>query len=451
MSFVNSFQFEIGECDRIQIKCQTNFSIDVAREMMAIRPIEVTVTPLNNNKSLFNITAPSGFTAAVLGQDEADKAYYADIENQFYKHLVVDADGAQSTWMITAGDLTNRTLGLLYSQPIVFKAFIRAQGVSSVLIAANEKFLISRSNQNKFGNVVHNADEVHESILRLIEIVDEPLPEKRTSLELLLGRLDTTIKVLEKYASKKLTLKAKEDIAYGLAEVRDYQDKVNIKIAETRHANVFDALLHQKILEKLKQALGSARFEKSLSGIYREIFKELKQQEREEKIINGNGMYDALLNEVETYGKREHVKRILDAELPKHLFAHSCSKCGSDAVEYVDDEKKHVYVKCSKCSNIIPANKSSKKRTTSVINWNMINAVHDIDCWLTFLSIEPMGDDELDAFLKQVQTIMMAILAYGNKNFNTDFRKNRAFVNIQETSEVVKSIKSIISKARSSG
>tara|TARA_Y100001951_G_C11290371_1_gene271711 strand:+ start:502 stop:1836 length:1335 start_codon:yes stop_codon:yes gene_type:complete len=442
LSFLNCYELRITEGERIQIKNESNFSSDILKEFLSLRPIEVAVRTGADNEYIVSITAPQGITAAVLNASESGQAYYADIENQFYQRLVVNVESEQQSWFITHEDGQNANINSLYTQPIVLKCFTREDSSKAVLFAANKQFKIARNTTSRFANVVHDPSSIPESVLRLVDIVDEPLPEKRVSLELLIERLNTTIKVLQRFQGKRITLKAKEDIDYALGEVEDYLARVNIKIEESRYENQFDALLFQKMAEKLKQTLGGKRFEKSMAGMYRELFKEIQQREKEEKLINNNELYDSLLDEVDTFDIRKMVKRLLDAQLPKHYFAHSCSKCGSDAIINFDGTKKHFIVCCSSCKNTLENGKSSKKRTTSVGNWNRANPIDDFDCWLTFLGLEPKDESAITDQIKKIIHVLMNMLAYSNTQFQADFRKNREFVNIQETVELLKAIKS---------
>lgn len=442
MAITKFFTGKISDKDRIQIRNESNFSFDVLKELIKLRPIEVNAK-VENGSIEVNISMTEGFVANVLPESDNKLPYFADIDHINYQRLNVDVDETERTWFLVFDEKCGSGLDHIATQPIVIKGFERPGKGYTLIFAANGAFRIVRCTDKRVSNVVNEPAEIPEALLRLVEIIDEPLPEKRVSLELLKERARTTKRMLELYLHKQFQLSVKEEIALSVAELDDYIGKVDARIEDLRFSkDGVEAMIFMKMSQRMRQVMGSKKFENAMSGIYREVRAELLEKEKYERFLTQGNVYENLLSKLENFGVHEDVLRLLNSGLHGGFFAHSCVKCGGDAV--VRKEGAKFSVKCRSCDNALGDNHCSRSRVMSIGNWNKINDNVEREAWITYIGINVDRENELEFKLKKIVQTLMAMIKYWRDTLPNDMKVREEFGVMQETLEMVKFIKSKI-------
>ena len=446
MSIVKNYKFKISANQRIQIRCESNFSIEVLEELIGLRPIEVNAK-MAGKECAINISLPQGLTATVLSEDEdCTKPYFADIETVLYSRLNLDLRDEEQTWYIAFSHVYGTSLGMLATKPIVVKYFETHRG-NSILFGADEAFRVLNGKDARFKKVVSDPSKIPDALLRLVEVVDEPLPENRVSLEILEERVKTTKKLLEMFTNKQFSLDVKEEIRLSIAELFDFELKVKAKIEEIKFGPFgFEAAILNRVTARFKQIVGSKKFDVAMSNIYKEVIAEFLKRQASESFINDGNIFERLLEKVDSYGVKDDVLRHLNANSHRAFFAFACCKCsGESIVERTPDNKYKVV--CKDCGNTAAPNFHSKSRATAISGWNLANMNQDsrIDCWLTLLGLEvdDMSKDAMSQQLIKIKAMIRCLtdmMVFWKQSLGGQVGSNSEYMNMSELLEMLKFI-----------
>lgn len=446
MAITKHLDTAITDSDRIQLRNESNFSFHVLKELIDLRPVEVNAKIVNGEVKV-SISMTEGLVATVLPKEEENAPYYADIDNQMYQRLNVDIDEAERTWFILFEENHGLPLEHIATQPIVIKSFSRTGKGHSLIFAASGAFRIVRCTDKRVQNVVSDPAAIPDALLRMVEVIDEPLPEKRASLEILKERVKTTKRMLELYQSRQYQLSVKEEIALSILELDDYVSKVDARIEDMRfQEDGVEAMLYLKMTQRLRQLLGTKKFENSLSTMYREVRAELIERDNIEKFLNGGNVYENVLSKLEDVGAHKDVLRILNAKTYTGFFANACGKCGGEAVVRKEGGKHSV--KCKSCDNSLEEKLCSKSRITTIGNWNKANETTKLEAWLGFLAIDVEREEEIEFKMKKMLQTLMAMIKYWRETMPADVKVRVEFSIMQETLEMVKFVKMLYSEKK---
>lgn len=449
MSFIRDTELTISTMQRIQIKSESNFSFDVLNELIRLRPIEVNVR-LVGNECTVRISTTHGLSATVLADSDSYLPFFADIDSQHYQRLNLDVSEDEQTWIISFYPAGGYELNSLATQPIVIKVFERPGKGHSLIFAANSSFKVAKSNDNRLKNIVYDPSKIPEALLRMVEVIDEPLPENRISLELLKERTSTIKRLLERHQGKQVQLSVKEEIELTLAELSDFESKVDAKIEGLRFGtDGIDFVVFQKMATRLRQVLGGKKFESALAGIYREVRQDVIDRQKSEQFLTEGNIYESILSNLDDFGANDDVLKILNGELHKSFFAHTCGKCGANSVVKRDGNK--YLVECEQCDNRLDSKNISRSRASSIAFWNKANPTENLDCWLVILGGIGITVDDQEVRQKKILHTLMAMMKYWKDTLPSESKTRPEFGYMQETLEMIKFLKGVLTKKEITG
>lgn len=441
MTMIKDTEITLAATQRIQIKNESNFSFEILGELLRLRPVAITASLLKDH-AIIKISATQGYSYSVLQEQDSQLPYFADIDSQHYQRLNLDISEQENTWLMWFDPNSGYELASLSMQPIVIKVFQRPGKGWSLLFAANAAFRLSRIDDSRYKGVVYDPFTMPDALLRMAEVIDEPLPVSRGSLELLKERIATLKRLLERYQLKQLQLDVKQEITLTIAELDDFEKKVASRIEDMSFGiDGAEQLIYQKMSLRLKQVLGSKRFENTMASIYKEVRQELLDRERGEQLLNEGNIYENIVAQLDDFGVGQIALKMLNGKFYEGFFAHACRQCGSDAL--IQKVAQKYLVKCSRCENKLEEKHHSRARACSIAFWNKANPTTTPDAWLALLASYGVTDDtELVKQKKLLQTFM-AMAKYWKDTLPVETKTRPEFGRIQETMEAIKFIKGL--------
>jgi hypothetical protein len=446
MSIVKNYKFQISSNQRVQIRCESNFSVEVLEELVALRPIEVNAC-MAGEDCILNISLPQGLSAVVLSEDiDGSKPYFADISTTLYNRLSLDLLKEEQTWYIAFSPVYGTSIDMLATKPIVIKCFESGWG-RSILFGADEAFRIINARDTRFKKVVSDPSKIPDALLRLVEVIDEPLPENRISLEILEERVRTTKKLLEMYTNKQFSLEVKEEIKLSIAELSDFEMKVQGKIQEIKFGSFgFEAAIFGRVTGRLKQVVGSKKFEQIMASIYKEVIADFSKKQASEKFIKEGNVFERILAGIDDFGVKDDVLRHLNANTHRAFYAFSCSKCsGEPSIDKGLDNK--FRVKCKECGNTTSVDFHCKSRAIAIRGWNLDNEGDncEIESWLAILGLEvdDMNEDVLNQHLTKIRAMnrcLSDMMMFWKQSLGGDVGANVEYSSMNELLEMIKFI-----------
>lgn len=450
MTLIRTQEFTLENHDRLQLKSESNFSIDVLKELLEVRPVEICIVKTFTSSLILRVNHVPGISISLIKAELENAPYVADIDSQHYQRLVLGIDADSHSWVVNCSSLTSENLESLSTKPIVVKAMLEPGRGQALLFAADSKFRFLKATDSRTDKIAFEPDNVPDSLLRLVDIVDEPLPTKRVSLEILEERAKTTHKLLSNYGEKKLTIKGREELQHALAEIYDFQLKIQSAISECMDGDIYTDLFHQKLLAKLKQVMGSKKFEQQIGLFHREIKRELLKGSGKEEKHSQIDLSEFVLRSVgedEEFLKSQ-ISKLLNRNLSANMHIHQCSNCKSSAVcNYVPGMKK-FQVSCEHCANKSENEDISARRIFSIIKWNLNNTDVDVDFWKAFLGFGDISHEEFKTHLNRISTIFMVSINQIRKSFGSQMNDKVEFKEIQDLVEILKFASKIASLSK---
>lgn len=451
MSIVKNYQFKIKESQRVQIHCESNFSVEVLEELIALRPIEVS-SKMVGDECTVNVSLPQGLAAVVLSEEEDfTKAYFADIESTLYNRLNLGLNDEEQAWYIAFSSVYGTSIGMLATKPIVIKFFESYRG-HSILFGADEAFRVINARDSRFKRVVSDPSKIPDALLRLVEVIDDPLPENRISLERLEERVRTTKKLLDLYTKKQFSLEVKEEIRLSIAELQDFELKVQAKIEETRFGPFgFEAEIFSRVTARFKQITGTKRFEQVMGAIYKEVMAEFQKRQASESFAKEGNIFERILDHVESYGVRDEVLKHLNGSTSKGFLPLHCCKCSGEPVVTKCFDNRYK-VNCKDCGHSVRADFLSKSRGMVIHGWNRQNTTNEteIEPWLTMLRLEipfNMNDSVVNQYLGTLRNInrcLTGMMAFWKKHVGSDASPSSDYANMMDLLEMIKFVCTVI-------
>ncbi len=308
----------------------------------------------------------------------------------------------------------------------------------------------------RFRKVVSDPSKIPDALLRLVEVIDDPLPENRLALEILEERVRTTKKLLEMYTNKQFSLDVKEEIRLSIAELFDFELKVKAKIEELKFGSFgFEAAIFNRVNSRLKQVLGSKKYEMTMSTIYKEVMMEFSKRQANESFLKNGNIFERILESIDGYGVKDEVLRHLNANTHRAFFTLPCSKCSGDSnVERTTDNKFKVV--CKDCGNTTAPDFHSKSRGTAISGWNTQNLSQNsgVECWLTLIGLEVDAKSkdvmrENKTKVKAMIRCLTEMVAYWKQNLGSAVGDKNEFMSITELCEMMKFIGRLIRQNQS--
>lgn len=448
MTQIRKQLFTLEHNDRVQIKCESNFSIDVLKELIQLRPTEICVTKTFTSSMILEISHVPGISISHIKSEFEKAPYVADIDSQHYQRLVLGIDTDTHSWVVNCTDVNRETLESLSTGPIVIKALLEPGRGQALLFAASKNYRFLKATDSRTDNIAFEPDSIPDGLLRLVDIVDEPLPNKRVSLEILDERAKTTAKLLSNYADKKLTIKAREDVLYALAEINDYQAKIQIAIAECKDGDTYTVLFDQKLLAKLKQIMGGKKFEQQIGLFHREVKRELSKVGGADSQNHPIEINQIILGSVSDEHFKSDINALLNRKLSANMHIHQCGTCNSNANCTLVPGKRKFQVGCEKCTNKSGLEDISSRRIFSIIKWNEKNPVLDGDFWPCYLGYGGLSNDEFKAKILKINAFLMNSINQCRKSFGPAISESTQFKEIQDLVEILKFVSRLVAKSQ---
>lgn len=446
MGIVKNFKYRITSSDRIQIRLESNFSVAVLDELLALRPIEINAR-MDGDTGVVGLSLPQGLSAVVLSEDsDCTKPYFADIETIQYSRLSLDLLSEEQSWYIAFSSVYGTSLDMLATKPIVIKFFESHRGYS-ILFGADEAFRIVNARDTRYKKVVSDPSKIPDALLRLVEVIDEPLPDNRISLERLEERVRTTKKLLELYTRKQFSLEVKEEIQLSIAELHDFELKVQAKIEQIKFgAFGFEAAIFSRVTSRLKQITGTKRFEQLMATVYKEVMTEFEKRQASEQFIKEGNVFERILESVDGYGVKQEVLRHLNGNTHKAFFAISCGSCGGDPVITKGQDNKYR-VTCKDCGRVASVDYQCKSRSIAIRGWNTENATDDtpIEGWMALLGLDvkdlnQYAADQYLATIRSMNRCLTDMMSFWKAHISHDVSSNTDYSAMHELLEMIKFI-----------
>lgn len=437
MSFISSKDFALSIDDRLQIAIEKGFSVDVLTEMFGLHPISVVVTGYSTETVFVRVRFPTGFKVSFLTIDESAAGYYADIDNQCYQRLVLPIDEGISNWFISLRTDQEPHLFSLYTQPLVIKPLMVEGKSPALMFAAKSDFSIFNQMDSRTRTYSTSPDDVPDALLRLVEVVDSPLPDTRMQLEYLQERLTSTLRVLGKQAEMRMTNKATEELAHATAEVEDYLLQVKSKLVEVIPVDIYSDKLNEKCLAKLKELLGAKKFEAFLGAAHRETRKEIHLKSTARKLVADQRLIAHLFEQNKDESALPDVRRWLQSEFAKTYSLHPCRQCGDLPMIGKDKTGRKFSVVCN-CGNQIAPELFSSRQLMSMNYWNRENAPADPDFWAARLQVSEETPKKTKARLNRGIALLGMMTKQSKDLLGKDAEKNAELESIRDLSDILR-------------
>lgn len=379
---------------RVQLTLQSNFPADMAIEAYPQKPILIAVDDVVDGNVHLELSCEDFIVVNTLNEaKQYDAPYYADIESQHYSRLVLDAvPGA--AWVVQLAEHTTLDDFLtLSTQPIVVRFFQKDDGWN-IMMCAHKAFRFHRCKaQDAF---TAKDDAVPEHLLRMMELVDEPLSKTLDGVNLQIKRAHALFKLLKSYGRNKLTLRAREELQLNIEEVKDFLSKTEQAKNDLPEHREYEHFFHIELMNALRQQMGSKPLEKFIKRIESQAKLALK---RSKNRFAASGQGDAIEAIWHAFANEEGydlVRSLYQRDLGDTLPLHACSKCGSGNVGFramkVSQGKVRFKFFCRDCNHGLPRDKCSERFVSSLAWWNRENPCPTLGRVLLAYLNMPAGD-----------------------------------------------------------